>query len=106
MQLGHENNTQDSCICVKPGKGPLLTLRLENHIESMDDAREVFKAAEENVDELGAAAPVYKEMEMGGKGDQSSSILAAAALTSAITQAHLPSSKFPLFLQFQHWLAQ
>ena len=55
----------------------------------MDDAREVFKAAEENVDELGAAAPVYKEMEMGGKGDQSSSILAAAALTSAITEAHL-----------------
>ena len=69
----------------------------------MDDAREVFKAAEENVDELGAAAPVYKEMEMGGKGDQSSSILAAAALTSAITQAHLLYSKFPLLLQFQHW---
>ena len=105
MQLGQENNTQDSCICVKPGKVPLLRLRLENHIESMDDAREVFKAAEENVDELGAAAPVYKEMEMGGKGDQSSSILAAAALTSGIFQAHLLSSKFPLFLQFQHWLS-
>ena len=105
MQLGQENNTRDSCICVKLGKGPLLTLRLENHIESMDDARELFKAAEENVDELGAASPVYKEVEMGGEGDQSLSILAAAALTSVITQAHLLSSKFPLFLQFQQWLS-
>ena len=61
MQLGQENNTQDSCICVKPGKVPLLTLRLENHIEGMDDAREVSKAAEKDVDEQGAAAPVHKE---------------------------------------------
>ena len=38
----------------------------------MDDAREVPTAAEEDVDEQGAAAPVHKEMEMGGKGDQPS----------------------------------
>ena len=41
MPLGQENDTQASFICVKLGKAPLLTLRLENHIEGMDDAREV-----------------------------------------------------------------
>ena len=36
MQLGQENNKQDSFICVKQSKAPLLTLRLENNIEGMN----------------------------------------------------------------------